>query len=219
MSCAEASSRLRDASTCREVMQPSLRSLFVPCLGEWKPPETQYAMTLVVRTTGNITGLDNEIRQKIEERGRQFAYRVATGEDLVARSVKNERTLAKLSTLFGALSLVPTSVGLYALITIMANSRRREIAIRIAVGASHFDVTTLLLKEILIIILAGEVIGIALALMGQRFVQTLLFSTLRSEVWPVLLAITLTIFIGALAVYMPLYRLVHADTSRVLRID
>jgi ABC-type antimicrobial peptide transport system permease subunit len=200
-------------------MQPSLRSLFVPCLGEWKPPETQYAMTLVVRTTGNITGLDNEIRQKIEERGRQFAYRVATGEDLVARSVKNERTLAKLSTLFGALSLVPTSVGLYALITIMANSRRREIAIRIAVGASHFDVTTLLLKEILIIILAGEVIGIALALMGQRFVQTLLFSTLRSEVWPVLLAITLTIFIGALAVYMPLYRLVHADTSRVLRID
>jgi len=74
-----------------------------------------------------------------------------------------ERLVAMLSTLFGGLSLLLASVGLYGLLTFGVVQRTSELGVRMALGASRSRVLWMILKEALLLVLAGVVLGVPVA--------------------------------------------------------
>jgi putative ABC transport system permease protein len=196
--------------------QLHLRSFFTPCLRDWTAPETRYAMTLLVRTQGDIAGLKDEVRSAVEQRGKQFVFRVTTGDELVGRSMRHERMLATLSSVFGTTCLLLSAVGLYALIAFIANTREREMAIRLALGASRLRVAVLILGEILAVLLIGELCGLAIAIPAKRLAETFVFGAAAWQAVPIIFAILLMFVTGMFAAYWPVQRLTRIDPSRAL---
>jgi putative ABC transport system permease protein len=199
--------------------QQNMRAVFLPCVRDWNPPETRYGMALVVRTTGTISGLETGVRQEIEGMDKQFVYRVATGDELVDGSIRRERILASISSLFGTISLFLALVGIYALIAYIVACRRRELGIRMALGARRFDLVSLLLREIVPVILIGELIGIGIALAAGRVFQSFLFGATRGQARPMIVALFVMTAVGVLATYLPVYRAAKLDPARALHHD
>lgn len=95
--------------------------------------------------------------------------------------------MASLSGFFGVLAMVIAVIGLYGLMSYLVTRRRVEIGIRIALGADPQGVVRMVLAQSAVLVLAGIVVGIALAMMGSRWAQSLLYAVKPSRfiVWNV----------------------------------
>ncbi|HTA45695.1 MAG TPA: ABC transporter permease [Bryobacteraceae bacterium] len=96
-------------------------------------------------------------------------------QEQVAGQFTQQRLIARLTSFFGALSLVLASIGLYGVIAYSAGRRRGEIGVRMAVGAGRPDVVALLLRGALTLIGLGLLIGLPLALAGGRLLGNQLY--------------------------------------------
>ena len=85
------------------------------------------------------------------------------------------RTAARLFTLFGIIALVMASLGLYGVKAFLVSRRTREIGIRMALGATSHNVTSLVLRDGLALTIAGMVIGLGLSFLAIQGVGVLLF--------------------------------------------
>ena len=117
------------------------------------------------------------------------------------------------------LALLLGSVGLYGVVSYMVAQRRREIAVRMAVGAQVTDVRRLVLTEAGALALLGAVLGIAAAVVLTRRLQALLFET--SPLDPVVFAAVSTLLIGVclLASWLPARRAARIDPCTALRAE
>ena len=83
-----------------------------------------------------------------------------------------EHLIAMLSSLFGGLALLLASVGLYGLLAFAVVQRTGEMGIRMAVGARRMDVVWMIMREALLLVAVGVVIGVPTALAGARFASS-----------------------------------------------
>jgi putative ABC transport system permease protein len=93
----------------------------------------------------------------------------------IQESLLSERLMAVLSTLFGALAIALTAIGLFGVISYTVSQRTSEIGIRIALGASRGTVIAFILREIAIVVAVGLVSGTLLSLAAARSASTLFF--------------------------------------------
>jgi putative ABC transport system permease protein len=93
-------------------------------------------MSLAVRAAGAPAGVESAVRREIDAMGKQAVFQVISLEGLVAKSTQNESVLATIATGFGTFTLLLTCLGVYALIDLTAAARRRELGIRMALGAN-----------------------------------------------------------------------------------
>jgi ABC-type antimicrobial peptide transport system permease subunit len=121
--------------------------------------------------------------------------------------------------LFGLLGLALAAVGIYGVMAYSVSQRRRELGIRVALGADRRSVLGLVLNEGLRLALIGTAIGLAAALAAARLVRGLLYDV--SAVDPIaftLVPLTL-VAVAALAVYLPARRAAMVDPIKALKSD
>jgi predicted permease len=140
-----------------------------------------------------------------------------TLEKQVDNSLVTERLVATLSSAFGALATLLASIGLYGVMAYTVARRTREIGIRMALGAATSNVVWLVMKEVLVLVGIGIVLGLAASWGLTRYVQKQLYGIQPNDLMTILLA-TIGIACVALAAgYVPARRATRMDPIRALR--
>ena len=111
----------------------------------------------------------------------QTFYQTATLDDLVGRTVSARRFALVVLASFAGLALVLAAAGLYAVLTAVALQYRREIGVRMAVGAQWGDILRLVLGRGLAVVAVGLAAGAAGAIGGMRLLQQFLFSVTPTD--------------------------------------
>ena len=138
---------------------------------------------------------------------------------MIEESLLRERLMATLSGFFGLLALLLASIGLYGILSFGVASRTKEIGIRMALGAQSREVLTSVLREALILVVIGVVVGLPIVFLATRFAATLLFGLTPTD--PVSLgAAGVLLFAVALAAgYIPARRATKVDPLVALRYE
>jgi len=136
----------------------------------------------VVRTTGNPSTIMPDVRRIVRELDPAVPIRnVATLDDIVSSAVAPARWSTTLLTVFAALALVMAVLGVFGVLSFLVTQRRREIGIRVALGASPSAVRALVVRRGLGLAAAGLVLGGLGAVALTRFMTTLLFGVTPTD--------------------------------------
>ena len=140
-------------------------------------------------------------------------------EEVIGASVAHERFNALLVTIFALVALVLTAFGVYGVVSFGVRQRRREIGIRVALGARPGSVARLVMGQGMIPVLLGLLAGVAAALGLTRFIESLLWGVEPTD--PVTLAAVAAqlAVVAALASWLPVREATAIDPNRSLRPD
>jgi predicted permease len=175
--------------------------------------------TFVVRTSNpNPLVLASALRQEIPRARPEFRVsNIRTQEELVLAQTIRERMLAMLSLFFAIVALVLAGVGLYGVLDYAVVERRRELGIRIALGAQAADVAWRVTIEVFAMLLLGAGTGLALGIASERYVAALLYQIKATDL-SIIAAPAITILAAALlAALPPVFRAIRIDPVEMLR--
>ncbi len=140
-----------------------------------------------------------------------------TLEKQVDNSLMTERLVASLSTAFGLLATLLASIGLYGVMAYTVARRTREIGIRMALGAATGNVVWLVMKEVLVLVGIGIVLGLGASWGLTRYVQKQLFGVQPNDLTTIALATIGIALVAMAAGYVPARRATRVDPIRALR--
>ena len=128
-----------------------------------------------------------------------------------------DRLMARLSAIFGAVALLLAVVGLYGVVSYTVATRRAEIGVRVALGASRSRVLTMILGDVGRMLVIGVVAGTVVALAAARAIASLLFRLAPDDLATLALAIVVLIAAGLTASLWPARRAAGIDPVTALR--
>ncbi len=173
---------------------------------------------LVVRASGPPRPLLEAVRREVAALDRDLPlYQVAAMEDLIGRSVASRRFSMLLFSAFAAIALALSMVGVYGVIAQSAVRRRREIGIRMALGARRGDVLRMMAGEGLALGTLGALIGLAAALGLTRLMAGMLYQVAPTDVPTLAGAAVLLVAVALVAGCVPARRASRADPALSLR--
>lgn len=178
------------------------------------------SMTFTVRTAGDPASLIDAAKAEIwAVSPAQAIYRTATLDELVMKTVSPRRFALAVLVSFALVALLLAAGGVYGVLSAVTATRRREIGVRVALGASRGEIMRWLVGRGLIIATVGVVLGLAAALGAGRLLRGFLFNVAPAD--PVSLAAACAAMIGvaALACYVPARRASSANPVEVLRME
>jgi predicted permease len=182
--------------------------------------DNSYAEWLQVRTSGDPAKMTREVRAALAEIDPNLpVLRIQSIGDLTDRFVANEQLISRLSGIFSALAVLLAGIGLYGVMSYSVVRRTNEIGIRIALGAQSGNVLWMVLRESLLLLGAGLVLGLPLSVGGLRLLQSQLFELSASD--PVTLTDSVLIIaaVTLLAAWLPARRATKVDPMVALRCD
>jgi ABC-type antimicrobial peptide transport system permease subunit len=127
--------------------------------------------------------------------------------------------LASVANLFGALSLLLAALGLYGIMSYAVVERRREIGIRMALGAAPKTIISLMLRDSVAIAIAGTLAGILLAALGTRLAKALLYGLAPNDPATFVLAAVVLLAASLAAAFIPAYRAAKTAPMTALRTE
>src|SRR5262249_7224306 len=138
--------------------------------------DSAYSVAIHVRTTGDPSQLAGPVREVIKNVDDKIPiYGVTTLDQQVNERHKQDRLIAELVTFFGALALILACIGLYGVMANGVARRTNEIGIRMALGARGGNIAWMILRETLVLVAIGLVIGVPTALLAAKFISSQLF--------------------------------------------
>jgi putative ABC transport system permease protein len=175
-------------------------------------------MVLVVRTASDPLKAVATIRSIVGQVNPELAMDdVATMDQRLSRSVVRPRFYAVLLAIFTMIALILAAIGVYGVIAYSVSQRTREIGIRIAMGAERSNVMLLVLRQGLLLIVPGVVIGTLGALLLTRYLETLLFGLTPTDPLTFTFAVGFITAIAALACYFPARKATQVDLVVALK--
>ena len=203
-----------------DVKQGALGAPATPTVYEFTSPmgAPWRSLAVVMRTTVPPASLSNAASGVVRTLDPQQPIdAIRPMSELVDETMRSERFSALLLTLFAGVALSLASVGIYSVLSYIASGRRREIGIRMALGARPFDVVKLIVREGMTPTLAGIAIGTAGALAAGAVLDRVTFGVSASD--PVTLASVATVLtlVSLLASLIPACRAARADPLNGLR--
>ena len=177
-------------------------------------------MTLVARTGSDPQPVMRRVRELVRSFDPDMpVYDVRTLEDHMGIALLPARLGGTVLGVFGLLGLLLAAVGIYGVMAYSVSQRRRELGIRVAMGADRRSVLKLVLGQGMRLALLGTVIGVAAAFAATRMVRGLLYDV--SALDPVAFAaVPLTLMgVAALAVWLPARRAASVDPIRALKVE
>jgi predicted permease len=173
-----------------------------------------------VRSSGDFAAISNSVQQVIHSINPTIRItRVTTLDEQVARTMTNQRLVAQLSAFFGLLAVFLSCIGIYGLMSYVVSRRTNEIGIRMALGAARSSVRWLVMREIVLLVAVGIVIGIPIALLGSRLIRNALYGLLGTDPVSFAASIALLLFAATLAGYFPAQRASRVDPMIALRYE
>jgi putative ABC transport system permease protein len=178
----------------------------------------QRNMNVVVRSALPAGSLRGVIEAAVRESDAALPIIRYRGMDEVfAESVSRPRLLANLLAIFAGLALLLAALGTYGILSYMVTERRREIGIRMALGAAQKTVVRMIMGQGVAIAAAGLAIGLAGALALNRVIATLLFGVAPTDPTTFLVVAATIVFVALLACFLPARRAARVDPMVVLR--
>jgi hypothetical protein len=179
--------------------------------------DVQRGLSLAIKATGNPTDTLVALRARIKELDPTMLLSfVRTMDEYTALSLMPRRTTMLLATGFAIVSLFLSAIGIYGMLSFVVTQRFREIGIRIALGSPTLRILALVLREGMLLVAGGLVLGIiGTALLDQALQNQIYgFQTLD----PIVTAIVITILglIALAACWLPARRAMHVDPVTVL---
>lgn len=138
---------------------------------------------------------------------------------MIEATILRERLMATLSGFFGLLAMLLACIGLYGILSYGVASRTNEIGIRIALGAGRRAVFWLILREALLLVIAGVAVGLPLIFAVTRLASTLLFRLTPTDPVSLLFAALLMLAVAMVAGYLPSRRATRVDPLVALRYE
>ena len=177
-----------------------------PQLCVYVPLEQDYsdAMTLYVRSKGDPQQMLSPVQREVRAAGIQIlAMGARTGREIVDGGLFGPKMGVALLSVFGLLALGLASIGLYGIMAYSVNQRRREIGLRMALGAARTSVLRLILKQGMSLVVTGVLIGLAASLIVGRLLARLLYGVSASDPVSVAGAAVVLLAVALLACYLP----------------
>ena len=182
--------------------------------------QAAYSVTLHLRTAGDPTPLGSQVRQMLNQVSDKMpVYGVTSMDEQLRQNVSQERLIAQLVSFFGALALILACIGLYGVMAQGVARRTNEIGIRMALGARGGNIAWMVLRETLLLVLAGLVIGVPAALLGARLVSTQLFGMSATDPLTLIGAAVVLTTVALLAGYIPARRATKINPLIALRYE
>jgi predicted permease len=179
-----------------------------------------FQATLYVKTRIDPRQMYPSIRRAIQEVDRDLPlYEMRTLDEQRDMLLATERMVASLAAVFGLLATVLAAIGLYGLMAFNVAQRTEEIGIRVALGARAFNVTWLVMREVLSLVGAGAAIALPAAFILARFVKSQLYDIRPNDPLTIGAAMFLLALVGALAGFIPARRAARVDPIRALRYE
>lgn len=207
----------------QEIRRPPLPVFFLPfaSLDDAGALQPYDHATLLVRTSNpNPLLLAPVLRQEVSRANSAFRVsNLRTQQGINEAQTVRERLLATLAIFFAAVALLLSGIGLYGVLYYSVQQRRREIGIRIAVGAQSHSVIRLIVADISAAVLLGAAAGLILGLTSVGYIRTLLYQVGITDA-AVLAFPSLAMFLTAcIATFPTILCAIGTDPAKVLRID
>jgi ABC-type antimicrobial peptide transport system permease subunit len=142
-----------------------------------------------------------------------------TFEEQVDDSLRKDQLLATLSGFFGGLALLLAMIGLYGVLAYMVTQRRKEIGIRMALGAGQGSILRLIMRDVSILLAAGIAVGVGISLWATHFMQKMLFNLNPRDAKTIIFSVAVLSAVALLAGYLPARRAARLDPNVILRDD
>ena len=198
----------------RDLRTPASRMFYVPFFQ--RHAEGEY--TFAIRASGNPADLMRSVRKEIHAIAPGIPVPAAqTLSQQIDDRLVNERLLATVGGLFGALALLVAGIGIYGVVAYAVSRRMPELGLRLALGAGRTHVSWLVIRSTLGVVAIGTAIGLAGALASRRFISTMLFGVLDSDARVYATAVAFLSIIGVLACLPPVLRVLRLDPMTTLR--
>ena len=134
--------------------------------------------------------------------------------ELAAATLRQERLIARLTTVLGLLALGLACLGLYGLMSYAVKQRTAELGVRFALGAPRPRVLWMVFRESLMLMIAGIAIGVPLVAVASRLIGTMLFDVTATDPAIVGGAMVVLLAVGATSSYLPSWRASRVDPLR-----
>jgi predicted lysophospholipase L1 biosynthesis ABC-type transport system permease subunit len=209
--------------TYRDIHEPILPQAYFPfhTIDSNGTPVPRRRGTFIVRTSGsNPLALASILRQEVPRARPEFRVsNIRTQADLVLAQTVRERLVAMLALFFAAVALVLAGIGLYGVLDYSVLQRRREIGIRIAIGAQAGDIAWRVTAEVLSMVILGAFAGLALGLASTRYIGTLLYQVKATDLGALVVPAFVMIAAAVIAAVPPVIRAVRIDPVSMLRAE
>ena len=143
----------------------------------------------------------------------------ATMAQRMADTLSRDRILAVLSSAFAGLAALLCGLGLFGMMNFHVATRQREMGIRMALGAEPRSIQWNVVREAVVVIVAGAPLGLAAYLASSRVVGSFLFDLSPTDVPTVAAAACLLVLVALAASVIPARRATHLDPAVILRRD
>jgi putative ABC transport system permease protein len=177
-------------------------------------------LNIVLRTTLPPAGLRASLEAIVREADPSVPIvRLRNMDGVFDQAIERPRLLAQLLGGFAGLALLLAAIGTYGVLAFMVAERRREIGIRMALGADQGSVLTHVMKQGLLLTGVGLVVGLAGALGLNRLMASLLFGVQPSDPATIGTVVATIAIVASIACWLPAWRAARVDPNIVLRDD
>ncbi len=200
----------------QDVRAHPIRRMYLSVFQQTAPPSN---FNIEVRTTGDPSALQPSIRNAILAAHATLTFEIHSLNDLVSDSLGKDRLVTQVITFFGGLALVLAALGLYGVMVFTTTRRASEFGLRMALGASSAEVTRMVVREALVLTIAGLAIGLPAGLGAAQLIRGQLFGVGMLDPASMVAAIVVLTTSGAIASYLPARRASLVTPLEALRSD
>jgi predicted permease len=198
----------------------SVRSNVPPTVYLPARQEPVSAPTFAIRAAADPLAIADSVRETMRQLDPTLPIMaMRTQQEQIATSLNRERLFARLATLLGGVTLALAAIGLYGLLAYAVTRRVPEIGVRMALGAERATVRWMILRQSVRLVVIGLAIGIPLALMSGRYVESLLFGLESSDPLAITAAALVMTVISMIAAFVPAQRASRVDPMIALRAE
>jgi predicted permease len=202
----------------RSVRDEAERSVYRPILQ--MQDQSAYSNVVQVRTEGEPLNIAPAVRAAIAQVDDKLTIGGLTSLRLqTADAFRQEKLIAQLVSFFSLLALLLAAVGLYGIMAHAVVRRTNEIGIRMALGAERRDIVWMVLRDSLVLVGLGVLIGVPTALGAARLISAQLFGLTGNDPVSLIAAIAVLSIVAAFAAYLPARRASRVDPLVALRYE
>ena len=178
------------------------------------------SLTLVARTTGEPTAMANSVREALRSVDKTIpTYNLKTMDEVVAKAAAPRRLPMMLLSAFAGVAMLLAMLGIYGVTSYYVTQRTHEIGVRMALGARMTQILRLVLKQGMVLVILGVVIGVIGSWFATRLLSTLLYGVSVTDSVTFIVVAVLLIIVALLACYIPARRATKVDPMVALRYE